>query len=51
MSDVVLFGTGAFAQVACEICYVFGIIAQTTAIEARRELLHGRLREQLQNIS
>ena len=39
-----------FAHIGRQIGHMLGIIAQTTTIETRRELLHGRLREQSKNI-
>src|SRR5712692_6915368 len=41
---------GSFAQVGGQIGHMLRIVAQTAAIETRREMLHGGLRQQFQNI-
>ena len=41
---------GFFPEIAGQIGYVLGIVAQAAAIEARRQLFHRRLRQEFQNI-
>ena len=41
---------GLFAQIARQIRHMFGVLTQTATIETRRELFHGRLRQQFKDI-